>query len=475
MPVSLSTAERANPPPRRKSCLACIKAKRRCDARRPSCLRCCQRNIPCNYPSTSLGTTYMAPPPQTISPSLLELTDPDFFTSPELAALLAEPLEPPESLVPTEPPPQPEHLPVLLPDTLNPDVISLLHHANEHNVDELLPCVMFHLTEDNHPPAATTTIPTIRDTTPTIPIASSTTTSSSFNSSTSLIPRTPAHLAAPRTARFHHVANVIAFRLQYAIDRLQEAPRLAVAAAATPWQHRALYAARTPRSLQDALGACALHGAKNRVNAPFVMRMVECRADDILAAPPPPADDRLEALARVHALLLLQIVRVFDGDIAARAAAERAIGALEGAAMALLPFIDFQEPEGVLSLYPLEDTRSFWLEWVFMESARRTYLIVFFFTQLFRLFLGIPPMCDGKMFLAHGWTLSAHLWSAEDAVDFAIAWREKRHFMVTHSDFMGVLRDARADDVEVFGKILLTALLGHDETKGWLASRGGTL
>lgn len=38
------------PPPRRKSCLACVKAKRRCDQRAPSCFRCSQRKITCTYP-----------------------------------------------------------------------------------------------------------------------------------------------------------------------------------------------------------------------------------------------------------------------------------------------------------------------------------------------------------------------------------------------------------------------------------------
>ena len=52
--MSLTARERHNPPPRRKSCAACIKAKRRCDFAVPACLRCSQRNIVCQYPSRSL-------------------------------------------------------------------------------------------------------------------------------------------------------------------------------------------------------------------------------------------------------------------------------------------------------------------------------------------------------------------------------------------------------------------------------------
>lgn len=52
-PVSLSAVERANPPPRKKSCGACIKAKRRCTLEVPACQRCSQRQLECNYPAGS--------------------------------------------------------------------------------------------------------------------------------------------------------------------------------------------------------------------------------------------------------------------------------------------------------------------------------------------------------------------------------------------------------------------------------------
>lgn len=51
MSPPLSRLESADPPPRRKSCLACVKAKRRCDQRSPACIRCSQRRTPCEYPS----------------------------------------------------------------------------------------------------------------------------------------------------------------------------------------------------------------------------------------------------------------------------------------------------------------------------------------------------------------------------------------------------------------------------------------
>ncbi|KAJ8100815.1 hypothetical protein POJ06DRAFT_210532 [Lipomyces tetrasporus] len=40
---------------RRKSCVACVKAKRRCDLQKPYCTRCSTRGLLCNYPRTNPG------------------------------------------------------------------------------------------------------------------------------------------------------------------------------------------------------------------------------------------------------------------------------------------------------------------------------------------------------------------------------------------------------------------------------------
>jgi hypothetical protein len=34
------------------------------------------------------------------------------------------------------------------------------------------------------------------------------------------------------------------------------------------------------------------------------------------------------------------------------------------------------------------------------------------------------------------------------------------------------MEDAKSDDIDEFGKIFLTTLMGIDEAKGWLALRG---
>lgn len=73
--MSFTTAERANPPPRRKSCAACTRAKRRCDLSWPACQRCSGRGITCHYPQrrSPASATVPFPAPDEITPAV-----PDF-------------------------------------------------------------------------------------------------------------------------------------------------------------------------------------------------------------------------------------------------------------------------------------------------------------------------------------------------------------------------------------------------------------
>lgn len=184
-------------------------------------------------------------------------------------------------------------------------------------------------------------------------------------------------------------------------------------------------------------------------------------------------------MAHTQALCLYQIIRLFDGDVAARRSAEILIPSLENSALQLLNYVRFDDdlsalPE--LPLYPIQPTKDIWEDWILQESARRTALVTFFFLQAYRFMLGFVGLqCDGKLGLCHSWTLSAQLWNAKTAVEFAHAWSARQYFVVTNGQFAEILQEAKAEDVDTFGRIWISSLLGIEETEGWFASRGGSL
>ncbi|RSL51835.1 hypothetical protein CEP53_008297 [Fusarium sp. AF-6] len=429
--MSLTARERRNPPPRRKSCAACTKAKRRCDFAAPACLRCSQRCIPCHYPSrTPRGqtTTTSSSSPETIMPGLL--TNESASSTPPAVGQLDEPIV----------------------DDFNAVIADI-----DTNFNEL----------------ASFGVP--------------------LDDATLDLIQPSLELLPPSTREFGAIPEAITSRLKFSIAEIQKAPSTMVLENQTPWCHALLYKNEMPRSMQgkvhlssvadsltlsaDAHAACALYLAKNRVNSPFIFRSIETRVNDLLSSPPPITP--LECLAHTQALLLYQIIRLFDGDIGARASAERMIPAIESSAMSLFSHVQY-DLDGTstcsLPLFPIAPAKTFWMDWILQESLRRTLLFTFYFMQIYRIMAGYRGLqCDGRMGLCHSWTLSAHLWNARSPLAFAEAWTNKKHLVVTDALFGKVLQEAMAHDIDVLGRIFISSLLGVDEAEGWFASRGGKL
>jgi hypothetical protein len=63
----------------------------------------------------------------------------------------------------------------------------------------------------------------------------------------------------------------------------------------------------------DAYAACSLYQAKNSTNSKFVFRCIEQRVAELLSSAMPSRP--LEILARIQALIIYQIIRIFDGDV----------------------------------------------------------------------------------------------------------------------------------------------------------------
>lgn len=238
----------------------------------------------------------------------------------------------------------------------------------------------------------------------------------------------------------------------------------------------------------EVVSACALHASKNAVNSRVIMRCIETKVDDLIGSAPQP--EALDALARTQALLLYQTIRFFDGDVLARSSADTTFCELESSIHALhehVPWDIASSPDTWLttsscdvnnpSLSLSQPSREFWKAWIYQESARRTFLVASFFVHIWKMLTGQPLVqrWDDEELKRQCWTLSAHLWGAGDVLDFAAAWRDRKHRVVRRGTIRSTMVDAEAGDVEAFGKMLMTAALGVDETEDWLASMGAKL
>lgn len=216
------------------------------------------------------------------------------------------------------------------------------------------------------------------------------------------------------------------------------------------------------------------------------MRCIETKVDDLLGSAPQPGP--LDALARTQALLLYQTIRFFDGDVLARSSADATFCELESSIHALHEHVSWDvasSPDRPITTTPgdigglplVQPSREFWKAWIYQESARRTFLVASFFVHIWKMLTGQPLVrrWDEEELRRQWWTLSAHLWGAGDALDFAAAWRDRKHLVVRRGAIRSTMMGAEAGDVEVFGKMLMAAALGVDETEAWLASMGARL
>lgn len=208
------------------------------------------------------------------------------------------------------------------------------------------------------------------------------------------------------------------------------------------------------------------------------MSLFDDRMRELLSSPEPRSVP--EILARTHALILYQIMLLFDGDIRSQATADGILTTLESSAITILRSLFIPDHMESIDLFSLsmDPIGEFWDLWVLQESARRTVLFTFYFINIFKLLqANAPVQCNGKYGLIgdHALYLSAHLWKAQNAFDFAVAWAERKHFIVYNLDFSSALQNAQPGDLDVFGRMLLVTLLGIDEAKAWFHVRGAIL
>ncbi|KAF3051058.1 hypothetical protein E8E11_010406 [Didymella keratinophila] len=257
------------------------------------------------------------------------------------------------------------------------------------------------------------------------------------------------------------------------MDQLNLAPKTIVEANATLWSHAAFYNEYMPQSMQDAQAACALFNAKNDTNADFVIRHITNRVEELLTTHIP--TNPVEVAARAHALLLYQMMFVLGGDVRLHSHVEALLPHLEEAGSALLEICKNEvDPTGPLPLYPSTAARNAWKSFILRETLRRTVLSLYQFLAICQLLLGRRDTCAPSLARGNKVTLSAHLWRAGSAFDFAVAWNERKHFVVHDLDFTEVLRDAQPDDIDEFAKTMLVGLHGIDDVKGWFYTRGRT-
>jgi hypothetical protein len=398
------------PPPFRRACNNCVNAKRRCDLIVPRCYRCRVRSLDCNYQKTSLSA---APRQQ-----------PAFLTGAarELELSVISRNETPDGDVPVQ------------------------------AMCDGGPTVDFNQLEASLPPFPDYDL----DWPDTMENIESYWVPDQINSN-------------EVQSKSVLAGEIYQGRIIYAVKRIKAYPSLLVRHGSTPFVHKKVYAEYLPPAIQDALGICALYGQKTEQNQTLIFQTIRLKAAQLVAGYTPQGLSAIEQLASTQALILYQIIRLFDGDIRLRADAEREDVILNEWTQHLkarMQHVNSTSKDDDRAL----STATSWESWVFTESLRRTVIVSFSVQGLY-------------CFLKNGWDDSHHeinclsfyaqaaLWDAPSEYYWRAAMKDCNALPVKFDNWDADMKAATPDDMDDLGMTMMVLIKGVDECCQWMGSK----
>ncbi|KAM0244073.1 hypothetical protein ACHAP5_006643 [Fusarium lateritium] len=252
-------------------------------------------------------------------------------------------------------------------------------------------------------------------------------------------------------------------RVGYTVDVITNLYRDFARTRRLPFIHPRLYGSNLPKTMLAAFSAASAYSARTPENRSWVYKLIGDMARDIHREGER-ASTPAEKLARVQAMLVLDTIRMFDGDVTMRATSEREMPQLLEWVFALK---EVEEEFAVEDGPPAATTMKgppppSWESWLLSESTRRTIVIAFAYVCLSSILKSLEPPCeimDGRSF---HFTASRYLWEADSSLAFFRAWQTKPQYPVRNLDFKGVWLHAQPEDVDEFTKLMLTAQMGPE-------------
>ncbi|KAI0450858.1 hypothetical protein F5B21DRAFT_489007 [Xylaria acuta] len=419
---------------RQRNCNACVRSKRRCDKGQPACGRCVKQRYPCVYggrrrTEMALGDSAGA----TFGLDCLDDPAPNsgtfMHTSDAVSTMLGTDMD-------------------LLPDAtfhLDNDFSSLLAPIPGNN--SFLPDSWpSQFTEISSIPCGKTLVR--KDYSKMTPMCDD---------------YAPWQLADPSTKAAFTMSVIKKLHVKFAHD------------SCTLYIHRYLYKDNMPRCMLQAFTTCLLYTNRTESNRAVVLRVLHESVTDLKTTASNKTLVPQLKLARVHALMFYQTIRMFDGDVTLGQQVDDDMALLESWNNDLCKvrdnLDDLAEKGKAVNEHPPES----WERWIFAESLRRTCIMCLCLQKVWgmlKIRLRAVDIGDWGS-SAHRWTLSRHLWNAQNSFDFFRAWKEQPIYIIGSFDFEDFLKTGTGDDLDEFTFYFLTLYFGVNEIKTFCHETSG--
>ncbi|CAN9241007.1 unnamed protein product [Alternaria sp. RS040] len=202
---------------------------------------------------------------------------------------------------------------------------------------------------------------------------------------------------------------------QWVINELKRCPRDLAMRGETLFLHKELYRSMMPAAIRTALGLSATYCLLNESNRHVMFKAIDAGVSDLLQTPSLSGVNivrakngqdggmtLIEELARLQALLLYQMIRMYDGGLEQRALVDLQRGIMTTRALQLLRRLRAER-----------DNDHGWHAWIVAESIRRTVLTVYMFYAVYS--IAIHGFCiDFPTIAKLPVSTSPELWHSED-------------------------------------------------------------
>ncbi|KAH8687729.1 hypothetical protein BGZ60DRAFT_364148 [Tricladium varicosporioides] len=250
-------------------------------------------------------------------------------------------------------------------------------------------------------------------------------------------------------------------RIRYCVRQLRSLPVKLVKHGKNEFIHPQAYQPLMPNSLQDASCVAAIYLQKNEANEAVVWEIISTKARQLLQQGYSSVSDHLASL---QALIILQIIRIFDGEIQPRADAEQQEETLTAWTNHLIQRTRINASPGSL-------TANSWESWVFEETISRTVIISLMVQAMFAIQKeGFCTLVNAVTELS--FTASKKLWDAPSTQHWKKALNEGNRYHVPFMDFTEVLAQAQRDDVGDVGMLMLVTYKGLERVNEWIMKTG---
>jgi hypothetical protein len=224
----------------------------------------------------------------------------------------------------------------------------------------------------------------------------------------------------------------------------------------TAFLHKDLYETREPEAIQDCVAISALYMSKSACNQRILANNIAAKISALTRESQ--TWTLTQHLAAVQALIIYQIIRLYDPDLHLQHQAESQLPLLEHWTATLWKR-SFAEPQSFASDHA---------SWVFHESLRRTIMISVFvrcgYSCLTRDGLASQVPVVARLPLTKdlgAWNCSREEWEVRP-----VGWLGEEDNLVSYGEF-GTLwtLDRDVGELDAFGRLLIAACRGKEDAR----------